>query len=151
MQDSTPIQAIRAFNRFYTNVIGVLDRHLLGSPFSLTEARILLEIFHNDGCNARAIKEILNVDEGYLSRTIDKLARQGLITRRRSRNDGRVLVLSLSKKGEKKFLELNRDTESAISAMLQHLSCGEVNEIVANMQRIQELLTRTEDDHERQA
>jgi len=38
------IAAFRAFNRFHTHLIGALDRHLLDSPYSLTESRILYEI-----------------------------------------------------------------------------------------------------------
>lgn len=150
MHRAQAIESIRAFNRFYTNIIGVVDRHILGSPFSLTEARILLEVYHNGGCNARAIKETLNVDEGYLSRTIDKLANQGLITKRRCQHDGRVLVLSLSSKGEKAFLKLNEESGAAIAGMLRHLSDQEVSEMLAHMRRIQDLLTKTGKSHAHQ-
>ena len=143
MRNSKAIQEIRTFNRFYTNIIGVIDRRILHSPYSLTEARVLFEIFHDSSCTARKIKNLVQVDEGYLSRTIDKLIKQGLITRKQSRSDGRVLILSLSKKGEREFLNINREAEAAVESMIEHLSPDEVNEILASMRRIRELLGRS--------
>jgi hypothetical protein len=38
------VAQVRAFNRFYTNVIGVLHGLYLDSPYTLTEGRLLFEI-----------------------------------------------------------------------------------------------------------
>ncbi|HXL56601.1 MAG TPA: helix-turn-helix domain-containing protein, partial [Chitinophagaceae bacterium] len=93
------IGEIRAFNRFYTNIIGVLVNHILNTDYSLTEARILFEIYNNDNCTARTIKNIIKIDEGYLSRIIDKLVKQKLIKKQQSKLDGRVYILILTSFG----------------------------------------------------
>jgi DNA-binding MarR family transcriptional regulator len=140
MKTTHVIQEIRSFNRFYTNLLGVLDRHFQQSPYSLTEVRILFEVFHNPDSTARQIKYALQLDEGYLSRTIGRLIKHGLIIRKPSTNDGREFNLSLSPKGVKIFLGLDEQSERSIESMITHLSPDESAELVTIMHRIQELL-----------
>ncbi|WP_431215832.1 hypothetical protein ACQ86N_14930 [Puia sp. P3] len=73
MQQKT-ISRIRAFNRYYTNIIGLLDRHILNSSYSLPEARILYELNHREGIQASGIIESLGIDKGYLSRILDEFS-----------------------------------------------------------------------------
>lgn len=144
MELAKSIEAIRSFNRFYTNIIGVIDRHILGSPFSLTEVRILSEVYHEPGCTARSIKATLNVDEGYLSRTISKLHELGLVDREQHNKDGRIYKLTLSKKGRVTFEGLNKKAAAAIESLVGSLSVREVAEVVSSMERIEALLRKGE-------
>ena len=140
MDTSSAVARIRGFNRFYTNLIGVLDRHILRSPFSLTEVRVLYEISVDEGGNARRLKEILSVDEGYLSRTIERLVTRGLLRRTQSATDGRLFHLSLTIRGKREFRALNAAAETEIEALVGRLSAEQVGEVVSSMQRIQDLL-----------
>ncbi len=144
MKKLNAIKEIRSFNRYYTSILGLVDRYRLTSPYSLTEVRILFEIYHNTGATVRKIKHILCIDEGYLSRTIDQLTRQGLITKKRSQSDGRVFILSLTKEGVKEFLELNQKAEKSVELLIDHLAPEETDEIVSLLRRVRELLTKNE-------
>src|SRR5450756_966676 len=102
------ISAVRAFNRFYTRKLGVLDQQLLKSPFSLSEARVLYELAHRDDLAAKAIGIELGLDPGYLSRIIQNFDDNGLITRKPLPADRRQYRLSLTAKGRQAFARLDR-------------------------------------------
>src|SRR5579859_8043769 len=61
---------LRAFNRFYTRRIGVLNEGLLGSALSLTETRVLYELQARGGAVAADLARELGLDPGYLSRLL---------------------------------------------------------------------------------
>lgn len=131
---------IRAFNRFYTDVIGLLDQHLLDSPYSLAEARIVYEIHHNGGIQASQIMELMHIDKSYLSRLLKKLEKDGVIRREKSEKDARAVILSLTAKGEKGFKQLNMASNEQISHMIKTFSAIQKQNLVSDMQSIRNLI-----------
>ena len=136
------IERIRGFNRFYTNIIGLLDQHFLDSPFSLTEGRVLYEISHTENCSAKKIREKISIDEGYLSRILDAFRKRGLITKTPSLEDRRLHIIELTEKGQKEFSSLNDHSNQLISQIIEKLSDEERQELVSMADRIRELLGR---------
>src|SRR6478672_4166060 len=100
------VAAVRAFNRFYTRKLGVLDQQLLKSPFSLSEARVLYELANRENAAAKAIGIELGRDPGYRSRIIQNFDQTGLITRQPLPWDRRQYRLSLAAKGRQAFAKL---------------------------------------------
>jgi DNA-binding MarR family transcriptional regulator len=136
------IEKIRSFNRFYTNIIGLLDQHFLDTPFSLTEGRVLYEIYHMEESSAKKIRENISIDEGYLSRIIDKFIKQGLITKTPSSNDRRLHIIVLTKKGLEEFSRLNDNQNRLIAQLIGKLSKRENAELAQLMERMHALLSK---------
>ena len=139
-QLASRIKSVRRFNRFYTRQIGALDEHLLESPLSLGEARVLYELANTKSPVASDIAYALGLDAGYLSRILSGFVRRGLVTRSRSREDGRQAPLTLTKKGRALFEELNRDSDKQVESLIAALPGPAQEQLVASMQFIQRAL-----------
>ncbi|MGO4726108.1 MULTISPECIES: bifunctional helix-turn-helix transcriptional regulator/GNAT family N-acetyltransferase [unclassified Inquilinus] len=116
------VVAMRRFNRFYTQRIGVLEEGLLRSPFSLTELRVLYELAHRDGPSASDLGRALGLDPGYLSRILGGFERQGLIARSPSPQDGRQSLLALTPAGRAVLEPLEDRSREAIGRLLRGLT-----------------------------
>src|ERR1700722_15770456 len=134
------IDRIREFNRLYTRQLGLLDQGLLGSEFTLTEARVLYELANHDDTTATEIAHELGIDLGYLSRLIKKFDRRRYIRRTRSRADARQSRRELPGKGRTAFNPLDRAARSQIAALIGPLTPLERNELLAAMHSIRRLL-----------
>jgi DNA-binding MarR family transcriptional regulator/GNAT superfamily N-acetyltransferase len=129
------IAAVRAFNRFYTHRIGVLQDGFVGSRFSLTEARVLYEIRQRTGATATDIGRELGLDAGYLSH------KAGLIRKPSSPSDGRQSLLSLTERGRKAFAPIEARSNSQVGAMLTRMSTPQQSELVSALRTARELLS----------
>jgi DNA-binding MarR family transcriptional regulator/N-acetylglutamate synthase-like GNAT family acetyltransferase len=131
------IAAMRRFNRFYTQKIGVLGEGWLHSPFTLTEARVLYEVAHRDAATATELSRDLGLDAGYLSRILGGFEKKKLLRRTPSESDGRRYHLSLTDKGRKTFAPLEESTRRDVAAMLDPMPPAQRQRMVAAMDAIE--------------
>ena len=139
------IDRIRGFNRFYTNIIGLLEQHFLDSPFSLTEGRVLYEICNTEDCSAKKIRESIVIDEGYLSRILDNFVKRGLIVKNPSPTDRRLRIIVPTEKGKSEFAILNENSNQLISRMIEKLSGEEREDLLSKMEGIRALLEKSDE------
>ena len=140
MDSSTPVHAVRSFNRFYTKQIGVLQDGFLGSPFTLAEGRVLQELALHEQATATDVGQALGLDAGYVSRMLRSFSQRGLVRRTRSHVDKRRTHLSLTRSGQAAFARLDRQSHDDVAAMLRRLSAGDARRLVAAMHVIERLL-----------
>jgi DNA-binding MarR family transcriptional regulator/N-acetylglutamate synthase-like GNAT family acetyltransferase len=134
------IDAVRRFNRLYTRQLGLLEKGLLRSPFSLTEVRVLYELAHGEKTTATALGKALGLDAGYLSRILAGFERRGLLRKQVSPADGRQALLVLSKKGRTVFAGLDERANEQIRTMLDALSLEDQGRLLDAMRTCEEIL-----------
>lgn len=134
------IDAVRRFNRFYSRKIGVLEQHLLESPFTLTEARVLFELADRNSALAKEIGAGLGLDAGYLSRIVQDFTEQGLITRKPVPSDRRQFELALTAKGKQAYGRLERASRQEVGKMIETLPGDGGQRLVDAMTAIERLL-----------
>jgi DNA-binding MarR family transcriptional regulator/GNAT superfamily N-acetyltransferase len=133
------VRAIRAFNRFYTRKIGVVDG-IASKPFSLAEARVLYELAHREHPTATDIRKELGLDAGYMSRILCEFERRKFVMREQSKTDEREKFLSLTAKGRRAFAPLDKRSNRDVAAILEGLSPTERKRLIDAVQTVRRLL-----------
>jgi DNA-binding MarR family transcriptional regulator/GNAT superfamily N-acetyltransferase len=133
------IAEVRKFNRFYTRQIGLLRQGLLGTPYSLTEARVLYELAQGETM-AAALAARLDIDPGFLSRMLRRLGSSGLVTRTPCATDRRQAILRLTAKGRTAFAALDSRSQRETATLLAPLADASQQRLVAAMTTVEALL-----------
>ena len=138
--DDSLIAQVRAFNRFYTRQIGVLDEHVMASPYSLTEARVLYEIFARGHTTASELARELRLDRGYLSRIQQKFIAEGLLALTPGVDDRRRAHIALTEDGDLAAAKLDANSSAAVEKLLAPLDATQRAQLAAVMRTIRSIL-----------
>lgn len=130
------ITEIRGFNRFYTNILGLLDQHILDSGYSLTESRVIFEISKTECCTANQLCSVLDIDRSYMSRIIRRFENEGLITRNTSSQDSRNMEIHLTEKGNEIFHDLNNRSNEQIEKFISKFNEKECEDLIHSMRTV---------------
>lgn len=130
------INQIREFNRFYTVLLGFLNRNYLDSGYSVTETRILFELKQNEQISANKLIEMLQLDKSYVSRLIRNFEQKEIVTRHISLNDGRARMIRLTSKGETEVNRLIAITNNKIYELIKPLNPENCNDLCKAMETI---------------
>jgi DNA-binding MarR family transcriptional regulator len=112
---------LRRFNRTYTQRIGALDESFLGTGRPLNVSRLLFEI-GPDGAAVRDLRERLDLDSGYLTRLLRRLADDGLVDVRPDPDDRRRRLAVLTHDGLRAWQELDGRSEELAARLVAPLT-----------------------------
>jgi len=115
---------LRAFNRTYTQRIGVLDDSFLGMGRPLAHSRLLFEVgaAGADGITVRRLRDRLGLDAGYLSRLLRALEADRLVAVRSDPEDRRRRLVTLTSEGQRAWCRLDRRSEDLAQGLLAPLT-----------------------------
>lgn len=140
------VTEIRGFNRFYTNILGLLDQHIIDSGYSLTEARILFEISKTDTCTANQLCSILDIDRSYMSKIINKFEKKELISRSVCDSDNRNIEIHMTEKGLDVFHELNNRANKQIEDLISKLDIEDREKLIDSIRTVKKYFTKATKD-----
>lgn len=133
------VTAVRGFNRFYTQRIGVLAPYL-GSELSLTEVRVLYELAHRQHPTASEVGRDLSLDPGYLSRILRRFEAKGWLSRSPAPADARQSLLELTAAGQEAFAPLQQRSRDEAAALLAPLRPPDRQRVIEAMDAVHRLL-----------
>lgn len=134
------VATVRAFNRLYTGVIGVLDEGPADAEYSLSEARVIFELAQQDPTQVTDLRKRLDLDAGYASRLLARLEGRGLLTRERSDEDARRQIVRLTETGRKAFAVLDERSVDRIGSLLERFGDDEQERLLGAMDTITSLV-----------
>ena len=131
---------VRRFNRAVTQRVGALDDRYLARDRPLGEARILWEV-GEEGCEVRALRTRLGLDSGHASRLLRSLERAGLVEVAPGASDRRARAARLTPAGREERDVVDRRSDELARSILEPLTKGERERLVAAMREVERLLT----------
>lgn len=141
--ESTAGLKFRKFNRFYTNVLGFLNEHIYDSPFSLTETRILFEIYNTPHCTAKTLQDKLGLDRGYVSRILKQFEKEHLIYKQKSKNDARHHYIYVTEMGKTIYKKLEEKANEQVERMLKEIDQKDQHRLAEAMAEIEAILSQS--------
>ena len=102
-------------------------------PLEFALLRVLLE---KEECTTTQLAQVLPVKAPRISHVVTKLVDRGLMSRRRLRNDRRVVMLTLTEEGKALTLELHRRVEAYDAKLIKSVSEEEMTAFASTTSKI---------------
>lgn len=106
----------------YRQIQIYINKELAPYNIGSGQIRVLNVIFKNEGINQESISKTLHCDKATIGRAINKLIKEGYVSRERDPNDRRSYVLHLTKNGKNLEPEIKKILVNITSILLTGFS-----------------------------
>jgi DNA-binding MarR family transcriptional regulator/GNAT superfamily N-acetyltransferase len=134
------VAAIRRFDRAYSQRLRRVTEAYAEPGRALGPAMVLIEVGDRDGVQGPDLRRRLDLDSGYMSRTLRELEDEGLVAGRADRVDRRRRVLRLTATGRRVVARAVARADAAAGDLLAPLRPQQRAELVAALATAEQLL-----------
>ncbi len=101
--------------------------------FTISQCYTLISIQRRGEMTMNALSEEMNLDASTMTRIVSNLVRDGYLTRERSPEDGRVVLVKLTPEGDTVVGELHREVLDFYRKVIGEIPSGEVTQVVRSV------------------
>lgn len=134
------------------NVLPEVSRKMASSlpkpPIARQKMRFLYQVMINNGRSMKFFSEVMNISKPNLSKLVDSLENEGLITRKTHPKDRRKTVILMTETGKEITEEQYTSTTDEIAQILSTYTDEEVEKFYYHIEEITNLVQKVDDRNE---
>lgn len=126
--------------KLFNEIMDIEEKALITSEFkdiSVNDMHIIEAIGMREPKNMSTVARALSVTVGTLTIAINNLVKKGYVERVRSQEDRRVVLISLSEKGEKAYVHHQNFHDKMVLAVLKDLNMEETEALTNALLKLQ--------------
>lgn len=98
--------------------------------FTSSQCYTLIEILRAESLTMNELSDKMNLDSSTMTRVIDKLVRDNLIRRERDESDRRIVLVSLTDKGQEAAGKLRSSVNEYYRKIISNMPLGKTDEVL---------------------
>ena len=107
---------------------------------TLTQCQVLTTLGRSGPMTLADLGRSLGLDKGWVSRTVESLASESLLTKQPCTEDKRTIIISLSSEGERRLEELDGTLNGLSHRMIQRIPESRRAEVASALELLQQVL-----------
>ena len=131
-------QLLRAISQGLDGPVGTVAQ---SHGITTTQMRLLMEVQHRGEATVGELSQALGSAPGNSSAMCKALERKGLVSRDRSPEDERIVLITLTPEGKRVLHLIEEDLSSKFDPVLQEYSSDDFAQIIGGMEKLKEVVT----------